>query len=60
MASKDEQILRAAKEIVVKFIEAGRLSPGGFHEAFNSIYQTVSDAASGKTDKSVESPDIKK
>ncbi|MBW2565022.1 MAG: hypothetical protein JRE29_13520, partial [Deltaproteobacteria bacterium] len=27
MASIDEQVLRAAKEIVVKFIEGGRVSP---------------------------------
>lgn len=41
MASIDEQILRTAKEIVVKFIEVGRISPTGFDEAFNNIYQTV-------------------
>ncbi len=43
MASMDEQILKAAKEIVVKFIETGRLSPSAFPEAFQSIYQTVAD-----------------
>ncbi|MBW1647515.1 MAG: hypothetical protein JRJ72_05310 [Deltaproteobacteria bacterium] len=41
MASMDEQILKAAKEIVVKFIETGRLSPTAFPEVFQSIYQTV-------------------
>lgn len=41
MASIDEQILRATKEIVVKFIEAGRVSPSGFHETFKDIYRTV-------------------
>ena len=41
MADIDEQILRATKEIVVKFIEAGRISPNGFHESFQDIYQTV-------------------
>ena len=30
MASMDEQILRATKEIVVKFIEGGRISPASF------------------------------
>ena len=34
MASMDEQILRAAKEIVVKFIEGGRISPAGFPKTF--------------------------
>jgi DNA-binding cell septation regulator SpoVG len=41
MANIDEQILRAAKEIVVKFIESGRISPSGFHETFKDIYHTV-------------------
>lgn len=41
MASIDEQILRAAKEVVVKFIEAGRLSPAGFPETFQTIYRTI-------------------
>lgn len=50
MASMDEQILRAAKEIAVKFIETGRISPGGFHEAFNSIYKTISGAVLDDTD----------
>ena len=47
MASMDEQILRAAKEIVVKFIETGRISPTGFHETFRSIYQTIEQTARG-------------
>ncbi|MDI6688434.1 MAG: hypothetical protein QME06_09485 [Desulfobacterales bacterium] len=46
-SSIDEQILRASKEIVVKFIEAGRISPSGFHEIFKTIYcaikETVND-----------------
>ena len=44
MASIDEQILRATKEIVVKFIEGGRISPAGFDDAFRGIYQTVEEA----------------
>ena len=47
MASMDEQILRAAKEIVVKFIETGRISPTGFHETFKSIHQTIKETAEG-------------
>ncbi len=45
MANIDEQILRATKEIVVKFIENGRISPAGFHETFESIYHTVDKTA---------------
>ena len=37
----DEQILRATKEIVVKFIEIGRISPTGFNESFAEIYKTI-------------------
>ncbi|BCS94761.1 hypothetical protein DSLASN_03930 [Desulfoluna limicola] len=44
MASIDEQILRAAKEIVVKFIEVGRVSPTSFDEAFKQIHTTIGDA----------------
>lgn len=48
MASMDEHILKATKEIVVKFIETGRVSPSGFHETFQSIYDTVSNAVKEK------------
>jgi len=48
MASMDEQILRATKEIVVKFIEAGRVSPAGFEETFKSVFRTVSQTAKGQ------------
>jgi hypothetical protein len=47
MASMDEQILRATKEIVVKFIEGGRITPTGFPKTFESIYQTVEDTVRG-------------
>ena len=47
MASIDEQILRATKEIVVKFIEAGRISPTGFPETFKIIYQSVQETVKG-------------
>jgi len=49
IANQDEQILRASKEIVVKFIETGRLSPTGFPEAFKSIYRTVNDTVKQAT-----------
>ena len=52
MASMDEQILRATKEIVVKFIEGGRISPAGFPDFFKNIYQTVHDTAKDASDSS--------
>ena len=58
MASLDEQILRAVKEIVVKFIETGRLSPTGFHDAFREIYSTV--ATTVKDEGQVRPPAEKK
>ena len=58
MASIDEQILRATKEIVVKFIEGGRISPTGFHETFKGIYHTVADTVKGTAEVSeAESPE---
>ena len=36
-----DTILKIAKEISVKFIEVGRISPSNFAETFASIYQAV-------------------
>lgn len=44
MTSMDEQVLRAAKEIVVKFIEVGRVSPTSFDESFRQIYGAIDSA----------------
>lgn len=51
MGSMDEHILKTAKEITVKFIETGRVSPTGFNETFKSIYKAVEEAVknSGST-----------
>ena len=40
----DEVILKVAKEVVVKFIEVGRLSPANFNETFQDVYRSVRDA----------------
>jgi hypothetical protein len=37
----EEAILKVAKEIVVKFIEVGRLSPANFPETFDTIFKSV-------------------
>ena len=52
MKNLDEQILRATKEIVVKFIEAGRISPTAFHDSFREIYETVNNTVRGIKDDS--------
>ena len=41
MSKLDEQILRTAKEVMVKYIEVGRVSPGTFPENFKKIYKSI-------------------
>ncbi len=48
----DETVLKVAKEVVVKFIEVGRLSPANFEETFKGIYQAVRDSVRSPTGKS--------
>jgi len=38
-----EAVLKIAKEISVKFIEVGRLTPATFDETFKSIYRTIEE-----------------
>ena len=37
----DEAIFKVTKEIVVKFIEVGRLTPANFDETFQQVFETV-------------------
>lgn len=37
----DESILKIAKEITVKFIEVGRVTPASFAADFKGIYTTI-------------------
>jgi hypothetical protein len=37
----DEAIFKVAKEIVVKFIEVGRLTPASFEENFERVYRAI-------------------
>jgi len=59
--STEEQVLRASKEIAVKFIEVGRLSPTNFAETFKSIYgaihATVNNHSGGAEDVQQTYPD---
>lgn len=41
MKSDKELVLKATKEIVIKFIEVGRLSVSSFDETWGHIYGTV-------------------
>jgi hypothetical protein len=57
-SKKDELILKTAKEIVVKFIEVGNVSPTSFHDHFKNIFKTIettireSDTTSDMQEKS--------
>lgn len=44
LKKEDELALKVTKEIVVKFIEVGRLSVDMFDEAFTRIHETVREA----------------
>lgn len=55
MSSIDELILKSTKEIVVKFIETGRVGPAGFQETFKDVYKTVEQTVKGlKEDEDAE------
>ena len=41
MTKKEELILKTTKEIVVKFIEVGRLTPANFAETYERVFATV-------------------
>jgi hypothetical protein len=43
MNADDEKILKIAKEVLVKFIEMGTVSPTNFDEKFRSVYWTIKD-----------------
>lgn len=47
MSSIDELILKSTKEIIVKFIETGRVGPAGFEETFKAVYKTVEQTVKG-------------
>jgi hypothetical protein len=44
LTPRDELLLKAAKEIVVKFIEVGRVSPTSFAEIFTMVIDTLSQS----------------
>jgi hypothetical protein len=39
----DDTILKISKEIAVKFIEVGRLTPSTFNETFKEIHRTIEE-----------------
>ena len=47
MKQEDELALKVTKEIVIKFIEIGRLSLNAFDDAFRQIHETVRGSIGG-------------
>ena len=37
----DELLLKISKEIVIKFIEVGRVTPASFNDSFTTIHDTI-------------------
>ncbi len=56
MRQEQKMALQITKEIIVKFIEVGRISPANFHEFFPRIFEEVaktlppSEEENGKKD----------
>ncbi len=44
MKNEEELVIRVTKEIVVKFIEVGRLSVNSFDDVWKQIHQTVRES----------------
>lgn len=40
----EELLLKISKEIVIKFIEVGRVTPASFNETFSSIHTTIKNS----------------
>jgi hypothetical protein len=41
LTPREELLLKVAKEIVVKFIEVGRVSPASFNDTFTMVIDTL-------------------
>ncbi len=39
----EEQLLKVSKEVVIKFIEMGRITPATFASSFKEIHSTIRD-----------------
>ena len=49
MEKYQKQALQVAKEVIIKFIEVGRISPSNFGQHFDVIYKDVVRTISGQT-----------
>ncbi len=44
----EEVIIKVAKEVAIKFIEVGRLTPSNFNEIFKELYTGIKATIRGK------------
>ena len=44
----DEAILKVVKEVAIKFIEVGRLTPTNFNETFKDLYCGIKNTVRGQ------------
>lgn len=44
----EEVILKVAKEVAIKFIEVGRLTPSNFNETFQELYTGIKATIRGQ------------
>ncbi len=47
LTPQDELLLKVAKEIVVKFIEVGRVSPASFADTYKMVIDTLRQSLKG-------------
>lgn len=57
MDKTEQQALQVAKEVAIKFIEVGRISPNNFAEFFGEIYGSVLATVNGQHKAPHSTPD---
>ncbi|HIJ21030.1 MAG TPA: hypothetical protein HPP58_08285 [Deltaproteobacteria bacterium] len=55
MKKEEELALKATKEIVVKFIEVGRLSVSSFQEVWNIVHGSICESLDHRKSKEEDS-----
>ncbi|MFH0810400.1 MAG: hypothetical protein V2A77_08045 [Pseudomonadota bacterium] len=47
MTPEEDAVLRATKEIMIKFIEAGKVSPATFEKTFKEVNEVIRTSVRG-------------
>ena len=58
MDKESKELRQITKEIVVKFIEMGKITPTSFPQLFPVIYSVIVNTLDMKDQKNCEQPDI--